>query len=66
MLEAPNNGSRSVLQAEFADPPKQALLSPRLVEALTELANTEDLPVAALIALLLNEALSRRLRRGRS
>ena len=45
---------------------QQALLSPALVEALTELASIEDLPVATLIALLLNEALSHRLHRSRS
>jgi len=34
-----------------------------LVEALNELAQVEDLPLATLIALLLNEGLDRRSRR---
>ena len=38
------------------------LLSPVLIEALTELAAVERLPVATLIAVLINEALTRRLR----
>ena len=37
------------------------LLSPILVEALTELTAVEHLPVATLIAPLINEALTRRL-----
>jgi hypothetical protein len=37
-----------------------------LLAALSELAATEDLPVAALIAVLINEALDRRLRQRRS
>jgi hypothetical protein len=40
-----------------------SLLSPTLVEALNELAQVEDLPLATLIALLLNEGLDRRSRR---
>jgi hypothetical protein len=36
-----------------------------LLAALSELAATEDLPVAALIAVLINEALDRRLRQRR-
>ena len=43
-----------------------ALLSPVLIEALAELAAVEDLPVAALVAILINEALDRRLHRGRA
>jgi hypothetical protein len=42
------------------------LLSPTLVGALTELAATEGLPLPALIALLINEALDQRLQRCRS
>jgi hypothetical protein len=42
------------------------LLSPNLIEALKELATVEDLPVTTLIAVLINEALDRRLHRGRS
>ena len=42
------------------------LLAPNLFAALSELAATEDLPVAALIAVLINEALDRRLHRRRS
>jgi hypothetical protein len=38
------------------------LLSPNLIEALIGLAAVEDLPVAALIAVLINEALDQRLR----
>jgi hypothetical protein len=38
------------------------LLSPILLAALAELAAVEDLPVAALIAVLINEALDQRLR----
>jgi len=45
---------------------QDGLLSPVLIEALTELAAAEDLPVATLIALLLNEALGHRLHRSRS
>ena len=41
------------------------LLSPTLVEALTELAATEGLPLPALVAVLLNEALDHRLHRSR-
>jgi hypothetical protein len=37
-----------------------------LLAALSELAATEDLQVAALIAVLINEALNRRLRQRRS
>ena len=44
---------------------RSALLSPTLIEALTELATTEDLPLPTLIAVLINEALTRRLQRGR-
>lgn len=40
-----------------------ALLSPMLLEALAELAASEQLPVGALIAVLINEALERRLHR---
>jgi hypothetical protein len=39
------------------------LLPPVLVEALTELAQTEDLPVTTLIALLINEGFDHRQRR---
>jgi hypothetical protein len=42
------------------------LLSPVLLAALTELAEVEDLPLATLIALLINEGLSHRLQRSRS
>ena len=49
-----------------AVPPTPSLLSPNLIEALTGLAAVEDLPVATLIAVLINEALDRRLQRGRS
>ena len=42
------------------------LLAPNLLAALSQLAATEDLPVAALIAVLINEALDRRLHRRRS
>jgi hypothetical protein len=42
------------------------LLSPNRIEALRELAAVEDLPVAALIAVLINEALDQRLHRSRS
>jgi hypothetical protein len=42
------------------------LLSPSLVEALKGLAAVEDLPVPTLIAVLINEALDRRLHRSRS
>jgi hypothetical protein len=42
--------------------PTPSLLSPNLIEALTGLAAVEDLPVATLIAVLINEALDQRLR----
>ena len=42
------------------------LLSPRLIEALKELAAFEKLPLPTLVAVLINEALDRRLQRGRS
>jgi hypothetical protein len=42
------------------------LLSPTLLKALAELAAIEDLPVATLIALLINEALDQRLHRSHS
>jgi hypothetical protein len=42
------------------------LLSPTLIKALTELAAIEELSVSALIAVLINEALDRRLQRCRS
>jgi hypothetical protein len=42
------------------------LLSPALLAALAELAEVEELPLATLIALLINEGLSHRLQRGRS
>ena len=45
-----------------AVPPTPSLLSPNLIEALTGLAAVEDLPVATLIAVLINEALDQRLR----
>ena len=41
-----------------------SLMSPALIEALAELAKTEELPVGALIAVLINEALDRRLHCG--
>ena len=60
----------SPLNASFptpqADPRPAPLLAPDLLTALTELATSEDLPVGALIALLINEALDRRLHGGRS
>jgi hypothetical protein len=37
------------------------LLSPKLITALAALAAAEDLPLATLITLLINEALGRRL-----
>jgi hypothetical protein len=45
---------------------KSPLLSPVLMTALAELAAVEGLPVATLIAVLINEALSIRLRRSRT
>jgi hypothetical protein len=42
-------------------PPQAELLSPALLEALADLAEVEDLPLAALIAVLINEALGHRL-----
>jgi hypothetical protein len=45
---------------------KSPPLSPTLMAALAELAAAEDLPVATLIAVLINEALSTRLQRCRS
>jgi hypothetical protein len=42
------------------------LLSPPLIEALKGLAAVEELPLPTLIAVLINEALDRRLQRGRS
>ena len=45
---------------------KSPLLSPNLIEALKGLAAVEHLPVATLIALLINEALDQRLQRCRS
>ena len=46
----------------FTSASNPPLLSPNLIEALTELAAVEDLPVATLIAVLINEALDQRLR----
>ncbi len=43
-----------------------SLLSPMLIEALAELAAHEGLPLTTLVALLINEGLSRRLHRGHS
>jgi hypothetical protein len=43
-----------------------SLLSPDLIEALVEYAAAEDLPVPTLVALLINEALGRRLHGGQS
>ena len=40
------------------------LLSPELIEALAELATTEDLPFATLVSLLINEGLDHRQHRG--
>ena len=42
------------------------LLSPNLIEALQELAASEDLPFRTLVAMLINEALDRRLQQSRS
>ena len=42
------------------------LLSPNLIEALKGLAAVEGLPVSTLIAVLIDEALDRRLQRCRS
>jgi hypothetical protein len=44
---------------------KSPLLSPDLTRALGALAASEGLPLATLIALLINEALTRRLRGSR-
>jgi hypothetical protein len=41
-----------------------SLLPPDLILALCEYAAAEELPVATLVALLLNEALGHRLQRG--
>jgi hypothetical protein len=71
-LEARNTNERTFvvlersLKGSSTDAQASSLLSPVLVEALTELAAAEDLPVATLIALLLNEALGQRLHRSRS
>ena len=65
MLQRPNTERLSVSQA--ARTRRNApLLAPNLLVALSELAATEDLPVAALIAVLINEALDRRLHQRRS
>ena len=61
MLSSSNKASLDVPQA-----PRTPLLAPNLLAALSELAATEDLPVGALIAVLINEALERRLRQRRS
>jgi hypothetical protein len=45
---------------------KSPRLSPTLMAVLAELAAAEDLPVATLITVLINEALSIRLHRCRS
>jgi hypothetical protein len=42
------------------------LLSPALITALAELAAAEDLPLATLIAILINEGLAYRLHRSRA
>ena len=63
MLHEPNPkiSGRCIKRAKQAP-----LLSPNLIEALKGLATVEDLPVAALIAVLINEALDQRLHRSRS
>jgi hypothetical protein len=45
---------------------KSPLLSPDLTRALRDLAASEGLPLATLVAVLINEALSTRLQRCRS
>jgi hypothetical protein len=60
VLQRPDKASLDVPQA-----PPTPLLAPNLLTALSELAVTEDLPLAALIAVLINEALDRRLRQRR-
>jgi hypothetical protein len=52
----------SVLYSPTLPPSPTTRLPPDLHAALSELAVVEDLPLAALIAVLLNEALERRLR----
>ena len=54
--------SRSSDQTNGARRRRSPLLSPALVEALNGLAKSEGLPLATLIALLIDEALTRRLR----
>lgn len=54
----------------LSDPPKPdnaptSLLSPALHAALAELAAIEELPVGALVAILINEALTTRLQHRR-
>jgi hypothetical protein len=65
VLQRPDKASLDVPQAPRTRRPIP-LLAPNLLAALSELAATEDLPVAALIAVLINEALDRRLRQRRS
>jgi len=57
----------SQVACDTAVPPTSSLLSPALLQALAELAEVEDLPLSALIAILINEALGYRLhQRSRS
>jgi hypothetical protein len=64
VLERPNRESLDVPQAPRTRR-STPLLAPNLLAALSELAATEDLPVATLVALLINEALDQRLHRRR-
>ena len=61
MLFSPPQESPQV-RTRYRDRRRAPLLSPILVEALTELAAVERLSLATLIAVLINEALTRRLR----
>jgi len=65
VLQRPDKASLDVPQAPRTRRPIP-LLAPNLLAALSELAATEDLQVAALIAVLINEALDRRLHQRRS
>jgi hypothetical protein len=67
MLHDPNPKFKDPISGRCAKRARRTpLLSPNLIEALKGLAAVEDLPVPTLIAVLIKEALDRRLHRSRS
>jgi hypothetical protein len=68
VLVGSNNGKISLPQAVDVERTHRRhtapLLSPDLTKALRDLAASEDLPLATFVAVLINEALTRRLHRS--